>query len=115
MGRVVLPSPEEPRALRATTRALLEDDPEAGLQLLAAGEWIAGPLWDNWRATLEAHGLDYAGFLQIVVGYRNELRLWVMGERTWEHCAEGLAGRVTRRLPPEHTCCLGDATAARPS
>jgi hypothetical protein len=97
---IVLPLPEEPRDLRASTRTRLEDEPEAGMRLVEAGEWIAGPLWETWRDALEARGLDRAGFLSIVVGYRNELRLWVMGERPWEHCAEGLAGRLARRLPP---------------
>jgi hypothetical protein len=96
---IVLPLPEEPRALRASTRTVVEDHPEVGMRLIEAGEWIAGPLWDAWRDGLEARGLDRAGFLAIVVGYRNELRLWVMGERPWDHCAEGLAGRIIRRLP----------------
>ena len=40
-------------------------------------------------------------FLQISRGYADELRLWVVGERPWDHCAAGLAGRVQRRLPAE--------------
>ena len=38
-------------------------------------------------------------FLQVVAGYRSELWLWVMGERTWAQSADGLLGRVRRRLP----------------
>jgi hypothetical protein len=38
-------------------------------------------------------------FIEISRGYADELRLWVVGERPWDHCAAGLAGRVQRRLP----------------
>ena len=91
VGGPVLPLPEEPGELKAKTRTLLEQSPEAGLQVLADGEWIAAPLWDHWRGQLEPRGLDRARFVQIAIGYQNELRLWVMGERPWEHCAAGLA------------------------
>lgn len=30
-------------------------------------------------------------------GYTRELWLWVAGERTWDQCAEGLSGRISRR------------------
>ena len=91
--------PAEPTALKRETRTLLEQAPEAGMELVAAGEWIAAPLWDHWQALLEPRGMDRARFLDIVIGYQNELRLWVMGERPWDHCVAGLAGRVIRRMP----------------
>ena len=94
-----LPLPEEPTALKRETRTLLEQAPEAGMALVVAGEWIAAPLWDHWQALLEPRGMDRARFLDIVIGYQNELRLWVMGERPWDHCVAGLAGRVLRRMP----------------
>jgi hypothetical protein len=98
VGGPTLPLPEEPVALKNKTRSLLEQSPEAGQQLLAAGEWIAAPLWKRWRIELVPYGMKRAQFLGIVVGYRNELRLWVMGERPWDHCVAGLAGRVARRV-----------------
>jgi hypothetical protein len=98
VGGPTLPLPEEPRELKAKTRTLLEQSPEAGRQVLAEGEWIAAPLWDHWRELLEPRGIDRARFVQIVIGYQNELRLWVMGERPWDHCVAGLAGRVERRV-----------------
>jgi hypothetical protein len=101
VGGPDLPLPEEPVELKNRTRTLLEQSPEAGRQVLAEGEWIAAPLWDLWRDQLELHGLDRARFVKIVVGYQNELRLWVMGERPWEHCVAGLAGRVVRRITVE--------------
>ena len=99
MSGATLPLPPEPEALKTTTRTLLEQSPEAGLQLLAEGKWIATPLWDQWKGLLKPCGMRRKQFRAIVIDYRNELRLWVMGERPWEHCVAGLAGRVTRRTP----------------
>ena len=42
--------------------------------------------------------MDREWFDQIVAGYGNELRLWVVGERPWQHFISALAGRVERRL-----------------
>lgn len=94
-----LPLPEEPVALKAETRALLEESPEEGTRVVEDARFVADPLWEEWRATVEPAGLDYGRFLEISRGYANELRLWVFGERPWDHCAAGLAGRVWRRLP----------------
>ena len=98
MEELVLPLPLEPTALKRKTRTLLEQSPEEGLRQVAAGEWIAGPLWRRWRPLLAARGMERKHFRAIVMGYQNELRLWVMGERPWAHCVAGLAGRVVRRL-----------------
>jgi hypothetical protein len=95
-----LPLPEEPRALKSMARTLLDQAPETGLPLVVAGEWIADPLWGSWGDVLEERGMDRERFGQIVAGYGNELRLWVAGERPWQHSISGLAGRVERRLSP---------------
>jgi hypothetical protein len=92
--------PEEPLALRLHTRALVEEDPERGAALVDDGSWIADPLWERWGPALEPAGMDRERFGGIVVGYRRELWLWVMGERTWTQSVGGLLGRVQRRLPP---------------
>jgi hypothetical protein len=92
--------PEEPVALRQRTRALIEQDPERGAAVVDAGSWIADPLWERWGRALESAGLDRDRFDGIVAGYRRELWLWVMGERTWPQSVGGLLGRVQRRLPP---------------
>jgi hypothetical protein len=94
-----LPLPEEPVELRARVRALVEETPARGAALLDEGEWIAGLLWERWGPLLEPAGMSRARFLQVVAGYRRELWLWVMGERTWAQSAGGLLGRVRRRLP----------------
>ncbi len=94
-----LPRPPEPAELRAETRALIEDSPEEGIRLVNEGYPLTDLLWEEWGVELEEAGMGYERFLQITRGYAGEIRLWVMGERPWEHCVSGLAGRVLRRLP----------------
>jgi len=114
--RVELILPEEPAKLRAETRALIEDSPEEGIQLVNSGHPLSELLWEEWGAKLERFGMDRGRFLQITHGYATEIRLWVMGERPWEHCIAGLAGRVRRRLPREgreQETCLASLGAVR--
>jgi hypothetical protein len=99
--------PEEPVALRRRTRALIEEDAERGRAVVDAGSWIADPLWERWGPALEPAGMDRDRFGGIVTGYRRELWLWVMGERTWAQSAGGLLGRVQRRLPPPASRATG--------
>lgn len=89
----------EPRELRVETRALIEDSPEEGMRLINAGQPLADLLWEEWDAELEGAGMDRERFHEVVRGYAGEIRLWVIGERPWDHCVAGLAGRVIRRLP----------------
>ena len=98
-ARERLPLPGEPARIKAETRALLEESPEEGARVVEDATFVAGPLWEGWGETLEGLGMDRARFLQIARGYSDELRLWVVGERPWNHCVSGLAGRVRRRLP----------------
>jgi hypothetical protein len=97
---VDLVPPPEPAELRARTRALAERDPAAAAELLGRGEWITGPLWRWWGPALRPAGFGRERLRELAVGYRRELWLWLMGERTWGQCADGLLGRVRRRLPP---------------
>lgn len=99
-GRPLSPAlPEEPVELRRRTRALIEQDPERGAAVAEAGAWLADPLWIVWGPALRSAGLDRDRFGEVVAGYRRELWLWVMGERTWAQAGGGLLGRVQRRLP----------------
>jgi hypothetical protein len=98
-ARRILLLPAEPAELRAETRALLEDWPEEGVRAIGAAAFVADLLWEEWREDLEGAGMDRQRFLEISRGYSDELRLWVVGERPWDHCVAGLAGRVRRRLP----------------
>lgn len=98
-ARKRLPLPEEPAELRAETRALIEESPEEGTRVVDDATFLADPLWREWGEGLEDAGMGYERFLSIARGYASELRLWVVGERPWDHCIVGLAGRVWRRLP----------------
>ncbi len=97
--RIELNLPEEPTELRADARSLLEDSPEEGIRLVNAGYPFADLLWEEWGAELEKDGVSRERFSEITRGYATEIRLWAMGERPWDHCIAGLAGRVLRRLP----------------
>ena len=100
-ARERLPLPGEPAGLRAETRALLEESPEEGAHVVEDATFVAGLLWEQWGEILEQGGMDRTRFLEIARGYSEELRLWVVGERPWDHCVSGLAGRVRRRLPAQ--------------
>jgi hypothetical protein len=95
--------PEEPVELRAETRALLEESPEEGAGVVSDASFVADLLWEEWSEVLEGAGMGRDRFLEIARGYSGELRLWVVGERPWDHCVAGLAGRVRRRLPDPET------------
>ena len=98
-ARERLTLPEEPARLRADTRALLDESPEEGARVVSDARFVADPLWDRWGDDLESAGMGYERYLEITRGYADELRLWIVGERPWDHCAAGLAGRISRRLP----------------
>ena len=97
--QIELNLPEEPTELRIEARSLLEDSPEEGLSLVNAGYPLVDLLWEEWGAELEETGVGRERFSEITRGYASEIRLWAMGERPWDHCVAGLAGRVLRRLP----------------
>ena len=101
--------PEEPAELRARTRHLVEESPCEGRSVIRDGEFLAAPLWEEWSDVLAANGMDYDDFVEVARGYADEVRLWVVGERVWEHCVSGLAGRAARRVPS--ACGNGSALA----
>ena len=95
-----LPVPDEPKDLKAGTRALLEESPEEGSRVIEDATFVSDLLWEEWGTDLEEAGMvGYDRFVEISRGYAGEFRLWVVGERPWNHCAAGLAGRCLRRLP----------------
>lgn len=101
--RTRFPLPEEPTELKAETRFLLEETPGEGTRVVNDAHFVADLLWDKWGEEIEAAGMDYGRFLEISRDYADELRLWVFGERPWDHCAAGLSGRIFRRLPEKTT------------
>ena len=98
--------PDEPTQTKVETRTLLEDSPEEGGRVIADAAFVSDLLWEQWGDDLEGAGMAYDRFLEISRSYAGELRLWVVGERPWDHCAAGLAGRSLRRLPARqaNTC-----------
>lgn len=103
-----LPLPDEPTGLKAETRALLEESPEEGGRVIADTAFVADSLWEEWGTDLEDAGIGYERFVEISRGYAGEFRLWVVGERPWDHCAAGLAGRLLRRLPARQATILAE-------
>ena len=103
-----LPVPDEPTELKVRTRALLEDSPEEGSRVIADAAFVSDLLWKEWGADLEEAGMDYERFMEISRSYAGELRFWVVGERPWDHCAAGLAGRLLRRLPAGQATILAE-------
>jgi hypothetical protein len=93
-----LDHPEEPVEMRDALRdALLAgaDWREGFSDDVCVGVW----LWERWRPALEPVGMDREAFVDVIISYRREVWLWLMGERMWDQCVSGLAGRVARRLP----------------
>jgi hypothetical protein len=94
---VVLGIPDEPVALREDLhRAILGGQAWTDLpEDLDLAAW----LWERWQPTLEPAGLDRRQFDVVAAAGRREQWLWVLGDRQWSQFADGLAGRVLRRLP----------------
>lgn len=103
-----LPLPDEPTDLKSETRALLEESPEEGSRVLAKATFVSDLLWEAWGPSLEEAGMGYDRFVEISRGYAGEARLWVVGERPWDHFAAGLAGRLLRRLPDQKATILAE-------
>lgn len=96
---VELPLPDEPVELKREARAFLEAHPEEGRRRIRDAGFLAEPLWETWGDALREAGMGRERFLEVARGYSGEIRLWIVGERIWEHCAAGLRGRLLRRLP----------------
>jgi hypothetical protein len=97
--QVLLEIPAEPTEMREGLREILlaGGDPREGFSNdICLAVW----LWESWRSSLEPEGLDREAFVDVVVSYGREIWLWIIGERRWQPCIEGLLGRVERRLPP---------------
>jgi hypothetical protein len=100
--------PDEPKDLKSETRTLLEESPEEGGRVIEDATFVSDLLWEEWGTDLEASGMGYDRFLGISRAYAGEFRLWVVGERLWNHCAAGLAGRTVRRLPARKATILAE-------
>ncbi|MDA8291133.1 MAG: hypothetical protein M0Z33_05555 [Actinomycetota bacterium] len=87
----------EPVELRARLEKSARDDPRLGSERAEAE--LAAELASRWRVDLERAGVAASLLPPVVRAARHEVWLWVMGERTWRHTVEALAGRVDRRCP----------------
>ncbi len=87
--------PDEPVTKRTTWRDRVLGGEQLESVVTGPGgiaEWLFG----RWRVLITV-GVDEEEFSSIALGYRREIWLWLMGERTWEQCCSGLIGRVGRR------------------
>ena len=88
---------EEPLDLRRRLRVLVAEDPAAAHD--EAVRLVAQRLWRRWKGEHALSGVRAGSVRNWVAGGERELWLWIAGDRSWEHVIDGLAGRVSRRLP----------------
>ncbi len=83
----------EPLELRDRLRAVAALSPQQARDLLGTemAEAVA------CRLPTPPSERAWAEIAAACAGYRRELWLWLAGERTWQQCAGGLAGRISRR------------------
>jgi hypothetical protein len=93
----VLHLPDEPTALAERWLAAVRSGREFD-EILSGDGGLSSWLWSRWRS-LATVGMDEADLDRVVHGYRRELWLWLVGERTWAQCCAGLIGRIDRRIP----------------
>jgi hypothetical protein len=87
----------EPVALKLMLRALAKQSPGRAAALLVGSDEVAAHLWGRWGHDLEAADMPRGEFLAVLAGYQRELWYWLWGNRTWQQCSQGLAGRLARR------------------
>jgi hypothetical protein len=96
--KIVLAPVPEPVELGAEVRGALLDGADWD-ERFGADLGVGAPLWAVWGPTLEAAGLGHDQFCAVLSAYRREVWFWLLGDRQWEQMADGLAGRLLRRLP----------------
>lgn len=94
-----LPMVAEPVKLKRSLRQGVLDRPQDWHAREEPSGSLSDWLWQQWAPALTSLGVDRDHLGAVVAGYRQELWLWLMGERTWTHTAEGLTGRIGRRAP----------------
>ncbi len=88
--------PDEPVVARARwLDEILEGAPLD--EVLVADGGLVEWLWARWRV-LDGVGFGEKSLAAVVLDYRREIWLWLVGERTWAQCCSGLLGRLGRRL-----------------
>ncbi len=95
---VALPVPTEPVELRQRLRVALLDG-AAWEERFGAELGVGDVFWSAWGEALTCAAVTRDDFAAVVRGYRREVWFWVLGDRTWDQAAAGLAGRLLRRTP----------------
>jgi hypothetical protein len=88
--------PDEPTVRAEAWLAAIADGGDLRA-VLSDDDGLVTWLWSRW-SSLEKVGVTYDDFVEIVLGYRRELWLWLAGERVWNQCCSGLVGRISRRI-----------------
>jgi len=88
--------PDEPTARAASWLHSLNEGQDFE-NVLVGDDGVTSWLWTRWRS-LAGAGIDERALGDIVLGYRRELWLWLVGDRTWAQCCSGLIGRIARRI-----------------
>lgn len=109
----ILEAPPEPVELKHRLRRRVLDRPGTWHGRAAKTGLFVDWAWEQWAPTLTAWGVTHSQLGDVVGGYRQELWLWLMGERTWAHTVEGLIGRVRRRTPTGRQAASSEARARR--
>jgi len=91
--------PDEPIGRRDAWRRVVLDGTDL-VDVICSPEGIAQWLWTRW-SVLGRVGTSAEDLSAVTLGYRREVWLWLVGDRTWEQCCAGLIGRLRRRQP----CC----------
>ena len=90
--------PVDPVILRARLHTIAASDPEAAPAAIA--DALSEELAEAWGGELGSEQSSQRVIGSALAAGARETWLWVMGERTWRHTAEGLAGRAARRVEP---------------
>ena len=93
--RLLARLPVDLEILRARLHSIAASDPEAAPAAIA--EALGAELAEAWGCELGPERSSQTVVGSALAAGAREAWLWVMGERTWRHTAEGLAGRAARR------------------
>ena len=88
--------PDEPDGARARWREAVLGGAELS-SVIEGEDGLGAWLWHRWRVLAQA-GMKEGDLVDLCLGYRRELWLWMVGDRTWEQSCSGLIGRIGRRL-----------------
>ena len=98
MSEIRLHIPDEPAVLADRWLEQVTEGREDLGKVLVGHDGLAAWLWRRWQS-LSTFGVTEADVEAMMLAYRRELWLWLVGERTWTQACSGLLGRIERRIP----------------